>query len=379
MDPDTARLALDLQLQDIAAILKTHSAEADDAAAASEAVAFSSLRDELLKKKAEIDGRCAAVGILRKEHADLQLYQRLLVEERVAQADHAMACRLTGRAPAPQPPIGENGGPDRNRQKPTGDAAGLANAIDLGGTQTAHAVSVQSRTRPAEEGSASLRDANTRDTKRVKLWQRFEAAALAYKSHAELFDNDPASTLKPVKSGSGEQDEPIMDRHIESAGEEHVRCGDEKDAELPVDSEVKLVVNDKPLQTDAHDSENEEIVENLQTTECSVLHCTPFLPEDLLTRFQEKKEELETPDRIYCSNVECAKWIKPKNIEADVATCSACAQTTCATCKAKHHDGLCPDDENVTALLALAKEKQWNTCPKCKNMVELNTGCYHMM
>lgn len=107
-------------------------------------------------------------------------------------------------------------------------------------------------------------------------------------------------------------------------------------------------------------------------------HCAEFLTEDLVSKFQYKKEELETPDRTYCSHADCGKWIRPENIEAGVALCPACAQKTCTICKAQQHEGLCPEDGNVKALMKLAEKRRWKSCPKCKNMIELNTGCYHM-
>ncbi|KAF2793126.1 hypothetical protein K505DRAFT_203416, partial [Melanomma pulvis-pyrius CBS 109.77] len=109
-----------------------------------------------------------------------------------------------------------------------------------------------------------------------------------------------------------------------------------------------------------------------------VFACAPFLSKDLLARFVEKKEELETPNPTYCSNPECAKWVKPANIRADSAKCLACSQKTCITCKAKQHTGLCPEDQDVKRLLVIAEELQWKACPKCKNMIELGRGCYHI-
>jgi len=106
--------------------------------------------------------------------------------------------------------------------------------------------------------------------------------------------------------------------------------------------------------------------------------CTPYLSNGLIARFVEKKEELDTPNRIYCSNPDCSKWIRPVHVEAEVATCTACSQKTCTTCKGKQHDGLCPEDKGVKELMGYAEQNKWQTCPNCKNMVELNRGCYHI-
>jgi hypothetical protein len=106
--------------------------------------------------------------------------------------------------------------------------------------------------------------------------------------------------------------------------------------------------------------------------------CTPFLSQALVVRFVERREELGTPNRTYCSNPKCSKWVRPANIKANVANCTECLQKTCATCKTKEHTGLCPEDKDVKELLSVARQKRWQTCPSCKEMVELEKGCYHI-
>ncbi|CAN9380905.1 unnamed protein product [Alternaria alternata] len=101
-------------------------------------------------------------------------------------------------------------------------------------------------------------------------------------------------------------------------------------------------------------------------------------PNILFSRFVAKREELEMVDRTYCSNKTCSNWIRPASIVADTATCAECAQKTCVTCKNERHDGLCPEDKDVKKLMGVAKAKRWQTCPKCKEMVELERGCFHI-
>ena len=109
-----------------------------------------------------------------------------------------------------------------------------------------------------------------------------------------------------------------------------------------------------------------------------VFACIPYLPPALFARFVAKSEELETPNRTYCSNALCSKWIRPVNIVANIATCTTCIHKTCETCKRGQHEGLCEDDMDVKKLLDVAKEKQWQTCPNCNEMVELKGGCLHI-
>lgn len=110
----------------------------------------------------------------------------------------------------------------------------------------------------------------------------------------------------------------------------------------------------------------------------SLFACTPFLPQPLIAKFVTRREELGTPNRTYCSNNKCSRWVHPAKIVANVATCSDCSQQTCATCKAKQHNGLCPEDKAVQDLLNVARQKRWQTCPNCKEMVELERGCNHI-
>jgi hypothetical protein len=47
--------------------------------------------------------------------------------------------------------------------------------------------------------------------------------------------------------------------------------------------------------------------------------CVPFLSHGVVSRFVAKREELETHDRTYCSNVDCGNWIRPVHITGGIA------------------------------------------------------------
>lgn len=56
-----------------------------------------------------------------------------------------------------------------------------------------------------------------------------------------------------------------------------------------------------------------------------------------------------------------------------------CQTKTCALCKAANHEREdCPKDEATAAVLATAKEAGWTRCYRCRSMVELTLGCFHM-
>ncbi|KAF2129712.1 hypothetical protein P153DRAFT_314851, partial [Dothidotthia symphoricarpi CBS 119687] len=103
-----------------------------------------------------------------------------------------------------------------------------------------------------------------------------------------------------------------------------------------------------------------------------------FFTPELMRRYKEKEEELDTPNPTYCSNRSCARFIPPGDIQATIATCCVCNEKTCAGCKSKEHRGVCPEDDTVKQLIGIAEEKRWQRCYRCRTMVELDIGCFHM-
>jgi hypothetical protein len=58
---------------------------------------------------------------------------------------------------------------------------------------------------------------------------------------------------------------------------------------------------------------------------------------------------------------------------------SGCTTTTCAACKSASHAPLaCIQDANTHALLETARAAGWARCYRCRTLVELTHGCYHM-
>jgi E3 ubiquitin-protein ligase RNF144 len=104
----------------------------------------------------------------------------------------------------------------------------------------------------------------------------------------------------------------------------------------------------------------------------------PLLPGDLVKKFDLKAEELATPNPTHCSNADCAEFIRSQEIEGDVGTCPFCGEETCVQCKSKSHEGFCQSDPEVQRLIDAAKRSRWQQCTKCRNMVELSSGCFHM-
>ena len=103
-----------------------------------------------------------------------------------------------------------------------------------------------------------------------------------------------------------------------------------------------------------------------------------FLSSELALKTELKTIELATPNRTYCSNQVCSRFISPDYIEGHIATCSVCTQRSCTLCKLPQHSGRCPDDPAREQVLQLARREGWQSCSRCHAIVELRTGCNHM-
>lgn len=87
--------------------------------------------------------------------------------------------------------------------------------------------------------------------------------------------------------------------------------------------------------------------------------CKQLCPPSLMAEYEDKQMELTTPNPVYCSNRSCAKFIKPCNITADIAVCQTCQKETCAICRNPRHNGVCPKDPSVQALIEVATKEEW--------------------
>lgn len=103
-----------------------------------------------------------------------------------------------------------------------------------------------------------------------------------------------------------------------------------------------------------------------------------FLTTDLIKQYEQRKVELETPDRTYCSNPLCSSFIHPKDITNEQASCPDCGAITCTVCKAPGHGGDCPADTALQQVLQTADENGWQRCYSCRRLVELDIGCNHI-
>lgn len=103
------------------------------------------------------------------------------------------------------------------------------------------------------------------------------------------------------------------------------------------------------------------------------------LHHDLVKRYEEKHAEIVAACPLLCAQPGCCVVISLEKVVEDLAYCLACNNYTCTRCRLlEHKDTPCPTDAEQEDLMKLAKEKGWQACFRCKNMIELNFGCNHM-
>ncbi|PLB49144.1 hypothetical protein P170DRAFT_446878 [Aspergillus steynii IBT 23096] len=85
-------------------------------------------------------------------------------------------------------------------------------------------------------------------------------------------------------------------------------------------------------------------------------------------------------DRVYCAAPTCSKFIPPCDFIADHGFCTRCLERTHLACRSLEHPRAnCPYDLPLQAVIAMAQEKQWQRCFRCRTMVELSHGSLHMV
>ncbi|QGI99771.1 hypothetical protein CEK26_012840 [Fusarium fujikuroi] len=103
-----------------------------------------------------------------------------------------------------------------------------------------------------------------------------------------------------------------------------------------------------------------------------------FITAELLAEFEDNGEEFAIKKRTYCSDRTCSAFIPLSYIHAGIARCTRCGKRTCLDCLSEAHEGTCTDDPESQRVIRLAEEKGWQRCEQCKNMVELDHGCFHI-
>jgi len=118
-------------------------------------------------------------------------------------------------------------------------------------------------------------------------------------------------------------------------------------------------------------------------------NCRAIIPKEVLDRWENALCEnvVLGSQKFYCPFKDCsAMMICDAEEVITISECPYCNRLFCAQCKVLWHAGLdCSEfkkhDERgreELQVLALAKNKSWRRCPKCKFYVEKTEGCQHI-
>lgn len=105
---------------------------------------------------------------------------------------------------------------------------------------------------------------------------------------------------------------------------------------------------------------------------------TDFLPAQTVIQYDLMVLELTTPNPRYCSNRNCRLFIPPNSVHGPLAICPSCHTRTCSLCNNAEHAGVCAEDREGAAVVAMARGMGWKPCPRCGALVEKHGGCLHM-
>ncbi|KAL5375706.1 hypothetical protein PMIN03_002248 [Paraphaeosphaeria minitans] len=359
LPPATARLAVELQLADINYIMQD--LDAGDAYSAFDAMQ-ASLKSALLL----LQDQTRAMEILQADHNDRVVLHNLIQEERQAERDHRIACGMCNVT---------DGGTERS-------APGSGECFEGQGPWLGD---------DFQDPDARLGDARADDP----LVSIVADTGATYRGHGvqriQKVAGDPAfsyaeSSARSMGKGKGRVKEGVFeDEHVThtfcSACMEQYTHFDVLELGCKREEENTCHAYCRGCLIDLFETSLTDTT--LFPPRCCgkyipVSACFDLLSSELVRRYNDKQVELASPNPVYCSNRFCVKFIEPDSVIAGIAVCQICNTETCAVCKNPKHNGLCPKDPTVQLLMNVAGEERWQRCPRCRTMVELLTGCYHM-
>jgi hypothetical protein len=131
---------------------------------------------------------------------------------------------------------------------------------------------------------------------------------------------------------------------------------------------------------------------SLLPVRCCKIEVDINMAKELLTRDDFNKLcmrylEQITINKIYCPNKLCSQLIILDKINfIENIVCPNCLTILCYECKNIEHPFLtCLENQNNTILdedkefNTLVINEDWKTCPKCRSVIELIMGCYHII
>jgi len=340
MNPHTAKIAIQLQLADIADLLDSLYGDGESAQG-DERASLQTIQHDLQQQLTLLEGQVLVINILKDKYDERVAFKKFLDDEKQAVSDHQLAMRLAG--------------------------------MSIGAADAAFSADYEAQLNQANDDSETQ-------------WE------MAKELYASAFDGDK---VRPALEGGLVQ--PITAnraplhriRIVAEAPKEKDVLGS-KDL-IMCNACMEIVSTKTTLRLQCDHTYCRTCLLDLFTSSIAnptlfpprcckspipLDTCRVMLPKELIKDFNLKVEELATPNPTYCANADCSKFTRSKDIKNDVGHCVFCKSTTCVQCKNQSHTGLCPSDPHVQLLMDAAKRSKWQQCTKCNNMVELAQGCF---
>lgn len=335
MDPASAKLAVETCLSDICDLLDSLY---DDVLPEDQRVGLEAMQTEMQQQLVILEGQVLALRILKQEHDARVAFEKLVREEQQATTDHEYAMELSTMDDESLPHVRER----------TTEEVSVDGSIDPDQTLVGEA-----------EFGADFADDQWEAAKRIYSEAHFDQLELpSFPVNLSGIEEDDTV---------GAQDKSVCmacyqtknDNDTITLNRTHTYC------------RKCLMMIFKSAMADTT-----RFPPRCCKSPIPVETCHALLPKEMIKDFDLKLAELSTPNPTYCSS--WSVFLRLDNIKGGVATCPFCKKKTCLTCKKPKHDGLCPKDPHDTLLLERAKRSHWQQCSRCKQMVELSYGCFHM-
>ncbi|KAE8692966.1 pentatricopeptide repeat-containing protein [Hibiscus syriacus] len=136
-------------------------------------------------------------------------------------------------------------------------------------------------------------------------------------------------------------------------------------------------------------------------SEVTIDSCGKFLDPKLVQIMSNRKKEASVPvsEKVYCAFPRCSALMSKSEVlqytstvilgaeQSGARKCVKCHHFFCFNCKVPwHYNMTCFDykrenpypEKEDEMFNSLANKKRWRECIKCKNVVELAEGCYHI-
>lgn len=294
MDLQTARIAIQLQLDDIADLLDSLYGDGEPSQG-DERASLQTIQCDLQQQLTLLEGQVLVINIFRDEYNERVVFKNLLDDDKQAVSDHHLAMRLAG--------------------------------MSIGAADAAFSADYEARLDQADDEDGDMQ------------WE------MAKGLYASAFDADevrPALEGGPVQPIAADR-EPLHGIRIVTQEQKKQEVLGPKDVIkcnacmeiVPTKTTPLLQCDHTYCRTCLLGLFTSSIANpTLFPPRCFRLPipldtCRVMLPKELIKDFDLKVEELATPNPTHCANADYSKFIRSKDIKNAVGHCVFCKSTTC--------------------------------------------------